>query len=261
LRKTTASGADGWDQYAPFYDWENAQTVARRDITFWQRLALASGGPVLELGCGTGRVAVPVVKAGARLVGIDLSAPMLERARRRLERARLTDRALLVRGDIRHLPFRSRRGFGLVMAPYGILQSLTRERDLEATLASVARVTRPGGLFGLDLVPDLPRWSEYRRRTSLRGRKDASTTLTLVESVRQDRRRRLTIFDQEYIEQRGPQRTVHRFALTFRTLSVPQMTRRIEAAGFQIRAILGDYQGGPWDERADVWLILAEKRR
>ena len=71
------SGSEGWDAYAPFYDWENAQTVARRDIAFWRRLALAADGPVLELGCGTGRVALPVVKAGARLVGIDLSVPML----------------------------------------------------------------------------------------------------------------------------------------------------------------------------------------
>jgi hypothetical protein len=53
---------------------------------------------------------------------------------------------------------------------------------------------------------------------------------------------------------------VHRFSLTFRTLSVPQMTRRLEAAGFRIRAVLGDYQGGPWDPRADVWVILAERR-
>ncbi len=162
---------------------------------------------MLELGCGTGRVALPVVKAGATLVGVDFSAPMLARARRRLIRARLTDRALLVRGDIRHLPFRSRNGFGLVMAPYGILQSLTSERDLQATLESVARVLRPGGLFALDLVPDLPRWSEYRRRTSLQGRRDARTTVTLIESVRQDRRRKLTIFDQEYVERRGRNRT------------------------------------------------------
>jgi ubiquinone/menaquinone biosynthesis C-methylase UbiE len=260
IRSGTPSGSDGWDSYAPFYDWENARTVARRDVAFWQGLAVASDGPVLELGCGTGRIALPVVRAGARLVGVDLSAPMLARARSRLTRARLASRALLVRADIRQLPFRSRQGFGLVMAPYGILQSLTRERDLEATLQSVARVTKPGGLFGLDLVPDLPRWSEYQRRTSLRGRKDAKTTVTLVESVRQDRRRKLTIFDQEYVERRGGARTIHRFALAFRTLSVPQMARRLEKAGFAVQALLGDYQGGPWDERADVWVILARKR-
>ena len=126
-----ASGTEGWDAYAPFYDWENAQTVARRDVAFWQRLAMANDGPVLELGCGTGRVSLPVVRVGARLVGVDLSIPMLTRARQRLARSRLSSRALLVRADIRQLPFGSRNGFGLAMAPYGILQSLTRERDLQ----------------------------------------------------------------------------------------------------------------------------------
>jgi len=253
-------GSEGWDDYAPFYDWENARTVARRDVAFWQRLAAAQEGTVLELGCGTGRIALPVVKAGARLVGIDRSARMLSHARKRLARARVAERALLVRGDIRSLPFRSRRGFGLVMAPYGILQSLTRERDLRATLLSVARVLRRGGLFGMDLVPDLPRWAEYHRRMSLRGRRSPRTSVTLIESVRQDRRRKLTFFDQEYVERRGRQHTIHRFALTFRTLSVPQMARRLEKAGLAIQAIHGDYQGGTWHERADVWVILATKR-
>ena len=61
-----AEGWEGWDEYAPFYDWENAQTVARRDVPFWQRLAAAQEGLVLELGCGTGRIAIPVVRAGAQ---------------------------------------------------------------------------------------------------------------------------------------------------------------------------------------------------
>lgn len=254
-----AEGWQGWDAYAPFYDWENAQTVARRDVKFWQGLAAAQDGPVLELGCGTGRITVPVARAGAQVVGIDRSEPMLRRGRERLRRARLGDTAALVRGDIRALPFRSRPGFALVMAPYGILQSLTSERDLVATLASVHRVLRRGGVFGLDLVPDLPRWSEYNRRTSLRGKQRSGGSLTLIESVRQDVRRHLTIFDQEYVERHGRARRVHRFSLTFRTLSVRQLTARLERAGFQVDATLGDYQGGPWDRRSDVWLILARR--
>ena len=87
----------------------------------------------------------------------------------------------------------------------------------------------------------------------------AGGSLTLIESVRQDTRRRLTIFDHEYVERRGRERRVHRFSLTFRTLSVPQMSRRLETAGFRIRAVLGDYLGGPWDRRSDVWVLIAEK--
>ena len=249
-------GWHGWDEYAPFYDWENARTVARRDIGFWQRLAAAQEGLVLELGCGTGRVTVPVARAGAKVVGIDRSQPMLLRARKRLRRANVA--ALLVRGDIRHLPFRRRLRFDLVMAPYGILQSLTREQDLRATLESVSSVVRRDGLFAIDLVPDLPRWSEYDHRVSLAGRRGRSH-VTLTESVRQDRDKGLTIFDQEYEERRGGHRTVRRFSLTFRTVSVPQMRRRLERAGFRVDAVLGDYDAGPWDSRADVWVMLARR--
>ena len=75
-----AEGWHGWDEYAAFYDWENARTVGRRDVTFWRGLAARAKGRVLELGCGTGRVLVPVARDGRRIVGIDRSTPMLDRA-------------------------------------------------------------------------------------------------------------------------------------------------------------------------------------
>ena len=147
------------------------------------------------------------------------------------------------------------------MAPYGVLQSLLRERDLTATLDAVHGALERGGRFGLELVADLPSWEEYRRRVSLSGwrRKAGGAHVTLVETVRQDRARKLTIFDQEFTERLGRKRHVRRFSLTFRTLTVPQMVRRLEKAGFTIDALLGDYRGGPWDPRAEVWVILARK--
>ncbi len=250
-------GWKGWDEYARFYDWENARTMGRKDVRFWQAFARREGGPVLELGCGTGRVVIPVARTGVPVVGINRSEPMLAYARRRARRLPAALRPDLVRGDIRTLPFEDGL-FSAAMAPYGILQSLTRERDLQATLGELARVLRSGGALGIDLVPDLPAWDEYRNRTRLRGRLGrAAGHVTLVESVRQDRRRKLTIFDQEYVELRGGRRVRHRFSLTFRTLPLPQMVARVEKAGFRVTAALGDYQGHAWDLRADVWLLLA----
>jgi len=254
-------GWQGWDEYAPFYDWENAQTLGRRDVPFWRRIAAAARGPVLELGCGTGRVSLPLARAGVNLVGIDRSAPMLERARRQIlrsSRPQVRKCLDLVRGDIRALPFDD-GAFPMVLAPYGILQSLIRPRDLTATLASVARVVASGGTFGIDLVPDVPKWREYENRVQLRGRAGGAQ-LTLVESVRQDPKRHLTTFEQKYIERKGAKTREHRFDLTFRTLSVRQMTRQLETAGFRVDAVLGDYRGRPWDDRADVWIIMAKKR-
>jgi SAM-dependent methyltransferase len=254
----SGAGTDGWDVYAAFYDWENAQTIQRRDVAFWRRIAAAADGRVLELGTGTGRVAVPIAKDGIALTGVDASAAMLQRARRRAARSRLRG-LTLARGDMRALPFR-RGAFGLVMAPYGVLQSLTRERDLAAALASVHRVLRRRGRFVIDLVPDLVEWSEYEGKKTLSGSMGRGTKVSLVESVRQDARRGLTIFDQRYTTVHGRRRQVHDFSLTFRTVSIRGMRRRLEAAGFTVDAVLGDYQGGPIDARADVWIILASRR-
>ncbi len=253
-------GWHGWDDYAAFYDWENARTVGRRDVAFWRSLARRTGGVTLELGCGTGRVLLPLARAGVSIVGVDRSKPMLDRARRKLARLRRDVDARLVRCDIRDLPLATGGPVSLVIAPYGILQSLVRDRDLARALEAVARVLAPGGLFGIDLVPDVPQWREYSRRLTLKGRGPNGRPIRLVESVRQDRARRLTYFDQEFVEGRGRAREVRRFSLAFRTLAVPVLRRRLERAGFGIDAVLGSYDGGPWDPRADTWVVLARKR-
>jgi len=259
-------GHEGWDDYAAYYDWENAQTVGRRDIAFWSAFAQGAparraGGrkPILELGCGTGRVAIPVAKSGATVIGIDRSASMLARGRKRVRRAGLQSQVQLIRGDIRHLPFPDKT-FPLVMAPYGILQSLLDEKLLSATLKEVARVLTRKGTFGLELVADLPAWEEYSNKTTFRSpRGPHGKPIALVESVRQDSKKHITRFEQEFVEGRGKSATRKKFRLAFRTLSVPQMVQRLEKAGLQVSALLGDYQGGPWDIRAEVWIILARR--
>jgi len=215
---------------------------------------------MLELGAGTGRISIPLARAGVSVVGIDRSEPMLARARQRVTRGKLQRRVRLVRGDIRFLPFS--KTFDMVLAPYGMLQSLLRERDLQATLAAVHRVLKKGGTLGVELVADLPSWDEYEKRISLRGwrRRPGGAHVTLTETVRQDPKKGLTIFDQEFTERRGRRTRSHTFSLAFRTLSVPQIVRRLENAGFEITALLGDYRGREWDPRADVWVILAKTR-
>ena len=235
--------------------------MARRDVPFWTRAAAAAGGSVLELGCGTGRVLLPVGRSGTAVVGIDLSDRMLARARARVKRARLGARVQLVRGDIRRLPFPDGR-FALVMAPYGILQSLTSDADLRATLRAVAATLEPGGRFVMELVADLPAWQEYAEVTKLRGwRPGKRAHVSLVESVRQDRRRGLTLFEQTFVETRGRAKRSQRFTLAFRTLSVAQMASRLSRAGFQVTARLGSYEGDPWTKASETWILIAERRQ
>ena len=204
-------GWKGWDDYADFYDWENAQTLDRRDVKFWQDMADARerARPRARLRHrprhDSGR-AHRRPRRRRRSIDRDARVRAPKRSRRDALSIRARHGCAATSGS---LPFRNAARFDLVMAPYGILQSLVRESDLKATLASVARVLARGGLFGVDLVPDLPVWKEYRNKVRFRGsRRGGKSRITLVESVRQDRAKKLTIFDQEYIERRGRERQV-----------------------------------------------------
>jgi ubiquinone/menaquinone biosynthesis C-methylase UbiE len=245
-----------WDQYAPFYDWENARTMGRRDLVFWKKFT-ARRGASLELGCGTGRLLIPLARAGTSLVGVDLSEAMLERARARLKRLPRRRRPRLVRGDIRHLPFPD-RSFDRVLAPYGVLQSLTSSTDLDAALAEAARLLKRHGRFGLELIPELADWQTYQKQIRFRGRLGAAH-VTLVESVRQDRRRGITVFDEEFTMRQGGKIRTHRFPLTFRTLPMHVILRKLARAGFETETVQGDYRGSIWTRDSDVWVITARR--
>jgi len=257
-RRGSRRGWTGWDEYAPFYDWENAQTFGRRDVGFWRRLAARESGPVLELGCGTGRLLAPLARDLRSVFGIDRSASMLAQARAKLTRCRGRGRPVLIRGDITALPFVA-SAFGTVIAPYGMLQSLIDEADLGRAITETARVLRPGGLAGIDLVPDLPAWSEYRRRVRLRGRLAGGARVTLIETVHQDRRRGMTLFDEEFVVRRGKAEERRSFSLAFRTVQIPALLNRLAQAGLAAEALLGDYRGGPLRANSIAWLVLARK--
>ena len=263
-------GWEGWDEYAPFYDWENARTLGRRDVPFWRRVARRARGPCLELGCGTGRISLPLARAGVSLVGIDRSAPMLARARHRVAPAALIASAIgsgggrprfeaCVRG--RHpraarSPRAVSAGARAVRHP-AVAAARPRSRGDAESVASRSAARRHSS--GSISSPTCRTGTSTTNRVQLQAARTAGGAhLTLVESVRQDRARRLTDLRAALRASAaaGVDASIGS-TLTFRTLSVPQMTRRLERAGFRCRALLGDYRGRPWDERADVWIILA----
>jgi len=67
------------------------------------------------------------------------------------------------------------------------------------------------------------------------------------------------MFDEMFVERRNGRARRRRFSLTFRTRPIREIARRLTDAGFRVDATLGDYQGGPWDPRAQVWLLLARR--
>jgi len=132
-----------YDQVVPYRE--------RPDLDFFVQEAVESGGPVLEIGCGTGRVLLPTGRAGVHVTGLDVSPHMLDVCREALkaESPDVQDRIRLVEGDMRD--FDLGETFQLATSPFRPFQHLLTVEDQLSCLDCVRRHLVPGGIFILDI--------------------------------------------------------------------------------------------------------------
>jgi SAM-dependent methyltransferase len=149
----------GYDEYffaAEFYDFV-VPYRERQDVAFFVGLAREAAGPVLEIGCGTGRVLIPTARANGEIVGLDSSSMMLAVCREKLavEPDEVQSRVKLAKGDMRR--FDLNRRFHLVTMPFRPFQHLLTVEDQMDCLACVHKHLVDGGRFVLDVFnPSLP---------------------------------------------------------------------------------------------------------
>jgi SAM-dependent methyltransferase len=154
LAEQDARGSRALYERPRYYD--HAYRTHTRDVAFYAELARSSRGPVLELGAGTGRITLGMLRAGAHVVAIDQSAAMLQRARERIDKLPVKLRAQVEfrRADLRKLRLGQR--FDLVIAPFNLFMHMYTREDVERALHTVRLHLRPGGRFAMDvLMPDL----------------------------------------------------------------------------------------------------------
>jgi SAM-dependent methyltransferase len=122
------------------------------DLGFWLSLAATHGDPILELGCGTGRVAIPLAQRGFRVTGIDRSEAMLQQARTKSAQANANVEWL--EADIRDLHLD--QAFALIIIPNNTLCHLLDLGDFEACMACVRSHLAPCGRFAIDVFVPKP---------------------------------------------------------------------------------------------------------
>jgi SAM-dependent methyltransferase len=224
-----------YDNIARLYDPWSRSVV--EDVSFYIEEATRSGGPVLELGVGTGRVAIPVAAAGIHVVGIDLSAAMLEVAR---ERAGLAGVDVDLRhGDMRDPPVEGR--FPLVLIPFRSLLHMETDRDRRTALRAVAEHLTPTGrlIFDVfapgaeDIADTHGRWLE--REPGIWERADwDEETRTLILRVRGH--------DVES-------------EMSLAWLSVAEWRALLRDEGFVVDAVYGWFDRSPWRGGEDsIWV-------
>jgi SAM-dependent methyltransferase len=120
------------------------------DLPLWEELAERCGGPILELGCGTGRVALHLARRGYEVIGLDWDQELLEVLDGRAEGLELTT----LPADAR--AFELDQEAGLVLAPTHLLQLLPSQEERAECLRSVAKALRPGGLLAATIIEEMP---------------------------------------------------------------------------------------------------------
>lgn len=234
------------------YDALHADVPAiRGDVAFYRRQARRTGGPILELACGTGRVAIPLSRDGHEVVGLDLSPHMLAVARGK------SDEVTWLRGDMRR--FDLRRKFRLVLIPFRSFHRLLTPEAQRACLACARRHLAPGGRFIVNLFDPkleycLPDPVPFPGRPPLRDPRTGRTWRVSVDRrndpLAQTLREVWTWSDGPSPRRRdgsgraGGRRRL-RETLTLRWTYRWEMRHLLELCGFEPVACYGDFRGGP----------------
>jgi SAM-dependent methyltransferase len=249
---------------AAIYD---AIYAGRDDAGFWQKMAVAGGGdPVLELGCGTGRVLVPLARAGAEITGLDLSGGMLERCRAKIagEPREVRDRVQLVEADM--TSFDIGRRFASIICPFAGFQHLLTVDEQLACLGRCRAHLFPQGRLLLDLPNPDPAPAEYTRHELEEGEAAAQ-----VVDWTDGRRIRwwMTVI--------GYDRSLQcsECEVTYEIVAVDGRTRRVTEtislrytfryelehllfrAGFRLLTLYGDYDCSPLGDESPAMIAVA----
>jgi len=251
---------DPWT--AEVYDY---QTQGRgNDVPFWMSLAEEADGETLEIACGTGRVLLPLARAGLRVTGLDVSAAMLAVARRKLdgEPAEVSERVNLIHADMTQFDLGKR--FGLVIIPFSAFQVLLTRADQRACLERCRAHLEPGRLLAIDVFnPRLSRLTssapvlECPQEFTVPGGQtvcwSGETEYDLTSQTLRSRWR---------YERTAPggETTVSQHVLALHYFFRFEMEWMLEACGFEVEALYGDFGRSEFTDESPEMIFVARKR-
>ena len=252
-------------ELAAIYD---AIFADRDDAAFWRAVAdEAGGGPILELGCGTGRVLLPLVRAGHEVTGLDLSAQMLARTRAKLqtEPPEVRERARLVAADM--TSFELDRGFAAIICPFGGFQQLRTVTQQLACLERCRVHLLPHGRLVLDLPNTAPAPPSHAGDEPHDGEATAQlagwtegrrirwwTTVTRYDGAQQWNECEVTY---EIIAADGTSSRIMD-TISLRYVFRYELEHLLVRAGFRVVALYGDYDGSPFGDGSPAMIAVAE---
>ena len=244
-----------YDSWAELYD--EVYSFVDYDIAFYLQKYKELGGKVLEIGCGTGRVTIPMMEAGADITAIDYSQKMLEQLE---SKAGDIDAPIeIILQDVRSLYLKKR--YNLIIFPYRGFQSLLSVDDQINALTAIRKHLDFEGRLIIDLF--VPTRDLFDQNSEifyhLRDFEDDSETIkSLHHRSRFDHHNQLIHTQLSISESKDDQITSKRYAVfSLRYLYTDEARYLFEFCGFKIQEISGDYDGTPYNREADetIWSL------
>ncbi|MDP2318724.1 MAG: class I SAM-dependent methyltransferase [Acidobacteriota bacterium] len=249
-----------YDRFADIYQvWTETAGSTRANLAFYVDAYLNEPGPVVELGVGDGRIAVAAASRGRSVIGVDLSAAMLERCRGRARDAGVLDRLTLLNADFR--TFHLDQPAGLIALPYHSLGHLVALDDKRRAIAQVFSQLRPGGRFVFDEFLMTPSLAGHMRQVQLRAEYQLASgaeALLWVTSLVDEAAQTIRVVTwEDELDPEGAlaRRRYRRLSLSW--LDPSQARTLLTDAGFVIEACFGDFDGTPFSNRTareQIWI-------
>lgn len=242
--------------------------TSREDVALFVEEARRSGGPVLELGCGTGRVLLRVARAGMEIVGLDLAEPMLERLRKKLEGepAEVRARVKVVHGNMS--AFDLGRRFSLITIPFRPIQHIVGVKDQIACLECVNRHLEIGGRFIFDvfnpnlemLIQEAPTKEQLDfEAVEIEGGRTVKRTHRVLAYRLSEQVNDVELIYEVTYPDGSSERVVQSFP--FRYFFRYEVEHLLARCGFRIVELYGDYQRSPFKEGSKEMVFIAAKER
>ena len=226
------------------------------DRDFWLGVGRGAGGPVLDLGCGTGRILLPLLEAGVDADGVDLSAAMLERLRAKAESRGF--QPMLVAADMRD--FTMPKAYRRVICAFNAFAHCESADDQLATLRCCREHLEPGGALVLHMsYPGATLWLgqhggpvlEIETANPANGHRLQLWDRRFLDAVNQSQRSEIEVRE---LDPSGTLAASHRFETRQRWVYLFELELLLKLAGFARWEVQGDWAGGPL-ERDDQQMI------
>ncbi len=256
---------DPYRSFAQHYDADYELIDRQDDIAYYVELARTSGGPVLELGCGTGRVLLPTARAGLEVHGVDNSAAMLDKLRDKLSRepAEVEGRIELSLGAMQAVLLGKR--FPLITAPFRGVQHLLDRREQRGWLSNVARHLAPQGCLAFDVFqPDFSFMAGPTGPAVDVDRTDLETGYRLQRSAATLPHPELQTMDISFewvvTDHRGVEVERSRSKFTIRWFTKGEIENLLELEGFEVVEYWGSFDQKPFGEGSKEQVVVAAYR-